>query len=316
MKRLVAVLLAGTFMLYGASSALAWHVSGKVLCNDPANTPLSGVDVVVDGVGDTVTDANGSYYLALPDDPATYNQSLGDGLPPDATFLNPNVNPREIDINSETSCGQVSFDWLIGSSFCGVQRACWLTGGGVKFSPITNSRLAEFVDGNGHGPVHSFGGNVNPGCSPVAGEGGQWNHIAHDLKLHFQGTAIEVVRCGNIAGIPEGSESPVTPFNFIEFEGTGTLKGIKGNKADFGQVYFFARAEDRNEPGNENANGTNGGSTVDHYFLNVYSNPADPAGTSLLLVDVDGNAATIDPITITGGNLQLHISSCDNPPTF
>jgi len=313
MKRIIAVLFASICVLYGAGAALGWHVSGKVLCNDVGKTPLDGVTVIVEGIGQTVTDANGSYYLGLPDVNATYTERLGEGLPPDAGFVDPTSNELSLDINSSTSCGQKSFDWLISSSIC--ERACWLTGGGVKFSPITNSRLAEITNGNGNQPVHSFGGNVNPGCSPVAGEGGQWNHIAHALKLHFQGTAIQVVRCGNIPGIPEGSESPITPFNFIEFEGTGILKGISGNKADYGMVHFFARAEDRNEPGNEKANDNNGGSTVDHYFLNVFSNPSDPVGSSLLLVDVDGNAATIDPITITGGNLQLHISSCSNPPT-
>ncbi|HLO24734.1 MAG TPA: hypothetical protein VK187_01380 [Geobacteraceae bacterium] len=306
MKRLVAVMLAGICVLFGAGTALGWHVSGKVLCNDPDKTPLGGVTVNVEGIGHTVTDASGFYYLGLPDVEALYTESLGDGLPPDAVFIDPSTNPFSFNITNTADTAQL--DWLISSSFC--QRACWLTGGGVKFNPITNSRLAEFIDPKGNKPIYSFGGNVNPGCSPVAGEGGQWNTIAHLQKLHFQGTSIQVVRCGNIAGIPEGSDSPKTPFNFIEFEGTGILKGIQGNKVDYGTVYFFARAEDRNEPGNENANSDNGGSTVDHFFLNVFSDPADPVGTSLLLVDVDGDASTIDPITITGGNLQLHISSC------
>lgn len=315
MKRLFVLLLTGTCILYGAGATQAWHVSGKVLCDDANKTPLAGVTVEVENIGQTVTGATGSYYLKLPDVDATYSESLIEGLPPDAQFVDPTSNELTLDINSNTSCGQKSFDWLINSSICG-EQGCWLTGGGVKFSPITNTKLAEFAEGNGHGPIHNFGGNVNPGCSPVAGEGGQWNHIAHGEKLHFQGTAIAVVRCGNLLDITPGSESPVTPFNFIEFEGTGTLKGIKGNKEDFGPVYFFARAEDHNEPGNEKANGDNGGSTVDHYFLHVYANPSDPAGSTLLLVDVDGVPTTRDPITITGGNLQLHISSCDNPPAF
>ena len=114
-----------------------------------------------------------------------------------------------------------------------------------------------------------------------------------------------MVRCGNVAGIPPGSTSPVTPFNFIEYQGTGILKGVGPNKADYGIVTFFARAEDRNEPGSE-AGGNNGGDTIDRYFLRV----VDGGGTVRLLVDGDGNAATVDPITITGGNLQIHISSC------
>jgi len=114
------------------------------------------------------------------------------------------------------------------------------------------------------------------------------------------------VACGNVPGIEPGSESPVTPFNFIEFQGTGTLKGIKGSKADFGAVSFFARCEDRNEPG---SNGAKDGADIDHYFLHVFQ-----GGTTLLLVDEDGDPATVDPVTISGGNLQIHISSCANPP--
>ena len=50
------------------------------------------------------------------------------------------------------------------------------------------------------------------------------------------------------------------------------------------------------------------GEDVDRYFLHVYS-----GDTTLLLLDVDGDPETIDPITITGGNIQIHASSCDDP---
>jgi len=53
------------------------------------------------------------------------------------------------------------------------------------------------------------------------------------------------------------------------------------------------------------------GAYIDRYFLRVF----DGSGKTLLLIDGDGNPATVDPITITGGNLQLHVSSCDDPPT-
>lgn len=183
---------------------------------------------------------------------------------------------------------------------------CWLTAGGVKFSPITGLLMAEIKQ---NGPLDSVGGNVNPGCNPDSGEGGNWNHVAHKNSLHFQGTVIEVVRCGNIPGIEPGSESPVTPYNYIEFQGTGSLKGIGGNKADFGTVCFFAHVEDRNEPGNERALLPDGGADIDRYYLNVFDCSTH---TSLLLVDMDHNPATVDPITITGGNFQIHISSCSN----
>jgi hypothetical protein len=32
-------------------------------------------------------------------------------------------------------------------------------------------------------------------------------------------------------------------------------------------------------------------------------------------VDVDGDPSTVDPLTITDGNMQIHVSSCEDPPT-
>jgi FlgD Ig-like domain len=178
------------------------------------------------------------------------------------------------------------------------QGACWLTGGGGKVEDASGTL------------VHSYGGNINPGCSPTAGQGGNWNDVWHTANLHFQGTAIQVITCGNVAGIPPGSTSPRTPFNFIDFRGTGTLKGIKGNKADYGQVFFFGHYEDRSEPGSQ---GQPNLDARDRYFLRVYTNQGDPLGSTVMLVDVDGNSATVDPVTVTHGNLQIHVTSCDAP---
>jgi len=47
---------------------------------------------------------------------------------------------------------------------------------------------------------------------------------------------------------PGRGKSPVTSFNDIEFEHPGTLKGLKGNKVDYGTIYYLAQCEDRNEP--------------------------------------------------------------------
>ena len=68
-------------------------------------------------------------------------------------------------------------------------------------------------------------------------------------------------------------------LNFVELNfrlkqvGTGRLQGIKGNKVDFDLVYFWARAEDHNEPGNE---GAADGDDIDRYFLWVWTDPTDP----------------------------------------
>lgn len=308
MRRALGILGAVCSLLaVGTSPAYAWHLEGRVVCDsnqnglvDSTDAPMGGARVEVKSIagpftGVAVTDAAGHYTLDLPDFGDSYSLTLDTGsLPSGSIVLSPSGGSTSVS-NADFTVPNVAF--LVQSPAC-VEQKCWLTGGGAKFSQLTGTPVAE------HGPQHSFGGNVNPGCNTDSGEGGQWNHIAHSLKLHFQGWQIRVVRCGNVAGIPPGSESPVTPFNFIEFEGTGTLKGIHGNKVDHGTVQFFARAEDRNEPG---SHGARDGARIDRYFLHVW-NVADP---SLLLIDIDHDPSTVDPVTITDGNLQIHISSCE-----
>ncbi len=296
-------LLAATILLVVAAQAFAWHLEGRVFC-EGNGLPLEGVTInVVSTCGTSFsasasTGPNGDYWVGLLDVPCCYHATvtLGSGeavvTPASGSF----------DFCSPVGTSITVQNWVISSPACGqVQGACWLTGGGAKFSSITGTFLGE------HGPSHNWGGNVYPGCSSTAGDGGSWNHIDRDLKLHFHGQAITVVRCGNVDGIPPGSTSPATPFNFIEFTGTGTLKGILGNKADYGTVHFFARCEDRNEPG---SSGVEDGNLKDRYFIHVY----DDAGHTLLLLDQDGDPTTVDPVTITKGNMQIHVSSCDTPP--
>jgi len=315
MRKVGWIALIGCLVLLGANEpAYAWHADGRVVCDsnqngliDSTDLPLANVRVTVVSTGKpyfdgtmtrtVLTDSAGNYIIELPDGDTTFNISLDVAtLPASPSILIPGSNPYSA---LSTIAGPPRIDWLVFSPACAPGK-CWLTGGGAKFSPLVGQGLAE------KGPQHSFGGNVNPGCNTDSGEGGQWNHIAHSLKLHFQGWVVRVVRCGNVPGIPPGSESPQTPFNFIEFEGEGTLKGIQGNKVDYGPVTFFARAEDRNEPG---SSGNRDGALIDRYFLRV----VDGGGTTRLLIDVDGNPATVDPVLITDGNLQIHISSCETP---
>jgi hypothetical protein len=181
------------------------------------------------------------------------------------------------------------------STGCFTSGQCWLTSGGTKF----NTALAK------HGPQVSFGGNVYPGCSPDAGDGGQWNHVDHAAGLHFMGTSITVTACGNVDydPIPPGSTSPVTSYNFIEFEGTGWLEGISGNKQPRIQVCFNARAEDRSEPGSR---GQTDDMYKDRYRIWVWD-CIHPATALLYLEDSTNPVLTV---AVTTGNLQLHQSSC------
>lgn len=300
-------------LLLLAGGAYAWHHTGCVYCEENGNgvfdagdTPIPGITVFIHKGGQLfatrVTDSDGCFGLELLDRRATYTVTLE--LPHGASY----VQPASGSITFTTSNAHQYFyaDWLLDCNHHEPHFGCWLTGGGAKFCSLTHSDLCT------HGPDHSFGGNVFPSCDPDPGHGGQWNHVAHELSLHFQGTVITAVECGNVDGIPPGSESPETPVNFIEFQGTGRLKGIQGDKTDL-EVHFFARCEDRNEPGSK---GANDGDDIDRYFLHVFTDPSDPNGSTVLLVDLDGDPSTVDPVTITGGNLQMHASSCDDPPDF
>jgi len=300
--------------LAGSSAALAWHIEGHVRCDGNKNGILDNFDLGIGGVGvhienvggtfiaDTTTDSTGFYYFKLLDNPDSYVVTLTSGLPADAAYVIPAGGV--FDFTTDNTTFEIVFDFLISSATCQPGQ-CWLTGGGTKWDNVTNSFLAE------KGTKVSFGGNIHPGCSSTAGSGGDWNHVDRALKLHFHGTDIPTVNCGNIPGIPPGSNSPKTPFNFLEAWGTGWVKGIQGGKANFPFVYFYAKYEDRNEPG---SNGAKDGSLIDKIFLRVYTNPGDPIGSTLILLDDNNGGAEIDTTTITTGNLQIHISSCDNPP--
>jgi hypothetical protein len=300
----LARLLAGGalfFMLGGVAHAC--HLTGYVRC-DATGEGVAGARIDVTGPGGyhdvAVTDSTGFYSLSV-SDYGTYTETIDLSQVPGGAVVSPGTS---VAVNLDSLLAQT--DWVVTAASC-QYAACWLTGGGAKFSAVTGTLLAE------KGPQISFGGNVNPGCSPTAGDGGQWNHVDHGRKLHFQGTSIQVTDCGNVSGIPPGSTSPVTPYNFIEFKGTGRLNPLAGFKPAAplpDVVCFTARAEDRNEPG---SSGQRDGARIDRYFIRV----TDCAGTTLLflsqasLTNGTSDDATDDtPITITDGNLQIHISSC------
>lgn len=277
--------------LLGAGGAWACELSGRVLCVG-TEQPVEGAVVTLTTVYGTVftdtTDADGNYSMSV------YADTLFDATLDLSAAGGSVVALGSIATTSELV--QTLDPFYVDVPGCEAEAKCWLTAGGAKFSSVIGLPVAE------RGPAVSFGGNVNPSCDPEPGQGGQWNHLDHDQKLHFQGLAIVVDRCGNVDGIPPGSESPVTPYNFIEFHGTGVLKGIQGNKLESTPVCFEARAEDRNEPG---SSGQRDGAYKDRYFVRVFD-----CTTSVELLVLEQTAGAGDPITITDGNLQLHISSC------
>ena len=134
--------------------------------------------------------------------------------------------------------------------------------------------------------LFSYGGVVYPGCSSKAADGGNWNVIAHQAGLHFQGQSITVDGC---SGVP--TRSPKVNVNVIDFHGTGILSGIGGNPDATIQVDFVGQATDNSD----------GGAGSDLLYLKVTSGT-----TTMLLID-DGNGG---PATVSTGNIQIHTSSC------
>ncbi len=158
---------------------------------------------------------------------------------------------------------------------------CWLTGGGT-------------VNKDNGVPEFSFGGVVNPGCSPTAAGGGNWNVVDHSAGLHFKGLDISVIGCSG-----SSDKAPPVKLNIIDFEGTGTLTGIDGNPMSETAVCFRGRAEDHGEPGQGK----------DRLYLRVYD---CATGATLMLISSDAsNPADIAPTPISTGNLQIHTSGCD-----
>jgi len=285
----------------GAVAALVWFASagaaqacsvvGKLVCLGDG-TPLAGVTVTMSLGGyqpTAVTDASGAFAMTLVEGGQNYDvTALIDGnVVPLGTVFVPNVEFHDLGtFQADAGCGEEP------------SGMCWLTGGGAKFSGITGGYVAE------HGPRVNFGGNVYPSCGTEPGNGGQWNHLDRSTKQHFQMFAIVVDRCGNVSGIPPGSTSPVTPFNFIEWHGTGVVKPLAGASFPTTEVCFEARAEDRNEPG---SSGAKDGAKIDRYYMRAFDCVTD--ATLYVFEDAD-QAGASDPLAITDGNLQLHDSSC------
>ncbi len=293
------ILVAASFFVLGSGTAFACHVEGRVFCS-PGGLPLGGVQVQLfqgdpanggTPLGDPAgTDDNGYYYIALEGPPIAPDLWVMPILGAGATLVAP---ASAIHLTED---GTVQ-DWAVSDPERCALLGCWLTGGGAKISRVTNTTVAE------KGPKINFGGNVNPGCSPTAGDGGNWNHLDKYLDTHFQMTAIQVIECGNVDGIPPGSTSPVTPFNYILWKGQGrAVKPIGTDIAKGGAVCFRAKAEDRNEPG---SSGARDGNLVDRYYIEVFN-----CDTNASLYRLGTEAS---PITISDGNLQIHVSSCTTP---
>jgi hypothetical protein len=281
-----------------SSAVIAGTVTGFVFCDantnqiiDANDVPIAGVQVVVRGIigtfsNSTVTASDGSFSLQIPPfdplalvrDPLsqTYIETLNPAtLPSGSTIISPlpitNIISTPsyfidyladlINVGFNSGVGfTTNGDWLINNPDCQNQNIdCTLSGSGV------------IKGANGKKVEHTFHGRITH-------DDGQWMHVAHALNLQFKSTTIQTVQC-------DGT-------NAMTFTGTGTLKGLGGNKVNYGTVSFTAGVEDLGQPGK------NG----DRYYLRVYTS----GGTTLLLVSGDpANPTNIVTLPISGGNLKI-----------
>ncbi len=259
-----------------AASAQAWNVSGVVSC--PNGATASGITVKIDGVGSTTTDGGGAYIIDLPTAAATYTICVDPNSLPAGTTVG---GCQTFSVDWNNLFGDV--DFTLSGSICSTNPTpglCWLTGGGT-------------IGKTKGQPDYSYGGVVNPGCSPTAAGGGNWNVVDHLQGLHFKGQNITVLACG---GVP--TLSPKVDVNTIDFAGTGILEGVEGNPQPVIPVCFIAHAEDHHEPG----------AGKDSLYLDVMD---CTTGVTLMLISTDAaNPADVAPVLISTGNLQIHTSSC------
>lgn len=263
MKNKHVVLGMAAFALAGFTAA-ACEVEGVVSC--PNGATAAGIKVYIIGGGAVYTDAQGVYQLAAPASSGQFSICVDTTtLPAGFTIKKPcaTFTASALDI------AVVSF--TLDGPLCAVtppQGPCWLTGGGTIGK----------IQGQ---PAFSYGGVVNPGCSPIAAGGGNFNVLSHDGH-HFKGLLIQVVGC---SGVPTGS--PPVNVNIIDFVGTGTLDGT--------DVQFQARAIDA----------ADSGAGKDALYLNV-TDFASPPNVLMLISAGPG----VSPVTVSTGNLQIHTSSC------
>jgi hypothetical protein len=276
MKKIV---LAGLIALgVSALTAQACLVSGVVACDNGQSAAGILVSVTVDGtlLGTTPTSANGAYSIDFPTSPPGLYEVcvVPSSLPTGFTSVS---GCQDFPITVDSS-HFIDANFTLDGPACTppTPGPCWLTGGGT----------VDKVKGQPH---YSYGGVVNPGCSPTAAGGGNWNVVDHFAGLHFKGIDIQVIACSGVA-----TKSPKVNVNIIDYKGTGTIVGVSGNSFPLTAVTFVARAVDVSEPG----------SGKDMLFVQVKD---AVTGTVLLQIgdDVD------DPATITTGNLQIHTTGCN-----
>lgn len=261
---------------------------GYVVCDvntnnvvDSGDVPLPNITVVVTNSTGTysnsvVTTASGAFSLNLPVATATYRSFISPLSVPLGTTL-----PVPFDFSLSAALTGSTNTFLVHATNCGAllpNDACWLQGGGA------------IKAGKGR-PEFTFGLDIAPNCSTNRTNDlaeGHLNVVAHNLKLRLKGTALEVVNCGTANGT-----------NYIDFQGIGEVKGIAGNRVNYGLVQITGRITD--------------GGSVDSLYLRAYT---DAGQTVLLISSQMNNAASVAPRRVTNGDVVIYSGNCLNPPPW
>ncbi|MDB6067290.1 MAG: hypothetical protein JWR26_3498 [Pedosphaera sp.] len=141
-RRTVLSLLAVLFaMIVSATTANAWHLDGTVLC--PSGTPYANVVINVTGSSNcggptnlsVTTDANGHYFLTLPECDGCYTATIdATTLPLGATVISPGASSNFCLVGA-TSQIAATINWVVDSTLCGTPTNCL---------PVTSCITSEF----------------------------------------------------------------------------------------------------------------------------------------------------------------------------
>ena len=287
-----------------AISAHAWDTSGFVLCDANQNGIIDTNDVAVPGVLVVVTNLSGTfsnaawttfqeglYFIDLPDQPDTYVEYLHPLTVPDnSTLLLPPGGIYQFtldDVTQNTFAGS----FLINNPAC--QTVTNSPPPPPPAAPGTNlfcvTACGSIKDSSGQ-VQHKFAGSVFPPCKVNSGRVGIWADTSVQWGLSFKGKILEVLNSGPFTNTVDDTS---LVGNFIEFQGSGTLKQNGVCTA----VTFLVRLEDFGAPGKN----------LDRYYLRVTASD----DTVLLLVSADeANPLNIAPVVISSGNIRF--SDCQS----
>jgi hypothetical protein len=264
-----------------AAGLMAASLAGTAMANTVCITVVCPSGIGVPGVQICMTRSDGAQFCAsTPADGSaacitvpsvdTYNLCLiTSTLPPGTTLVGDACQSYHTEDGFNPP---VEYN-VTGGNICSAPpSACWETGGGTL----------DKVKGDN---VWTFGGNIYPGCSSAAGEGGSLNIVNHVTGLHFHGTDFTVDDCRGVS-----TRSPKVTVNIIDWHGTGYVTDDSGlNKTPVAFMGTFQDAHD-------------GGAGADGLYIAVTLLDGTP------VFQIGGGPDNLD--ILTTGNVQIHQSSC------